>query len=110
HAVEAAAIVGGEDAFWAMHDRMMAANAPIDDAWLGNAAAALGLDSAAFSEALASSEAGAAVADDVAIGKRIGVRSIPTIFVNGRRVPRWLRSGEPILGEIVAEASGAVAD
>jgi len=33
-----------------------------------------------------------------------GLHAIPTIFVNGRLVPRWLLDDQPVLEEILREA------
>ena len=49
-------------------------------------------------------EVAAAIAEDAQAGKRLGLRSIPMVFVNGKFVPRWQLDGRSMLGEIVEEA------
>ena len=38
------------------------------------------------------------------IGREPGIFGVPTIFVNGRYVPRWRLDGQPVLNEILDEA------
>ena len=45
-----------------------------------------GIEPAAFDRCLASGDAAARVQSDVEAGKRAGVRSTPTFFINGRRI------------------------
>ena len=39
------------------------------------------------------------------IGVPAGINAVPTIFVNGRFVPRWLRGDTPVLDRILMEAA-----
>ena len=103
-AVEAAGVVGGDGAFWEMHDACMKAETPFDEDQFRRMAAELGFDAAAMATETNSATVADAITTDVTLGKRFGVRAIPTIFIDGRRVPRWLRDGTPVLREIIAEA------
>lgn len=99
-AAEAARIVGGNEAFWKMHDLLFANQSE----WSKSRdflqyARRIGLDEAAFRKAMDSSEAldrvRADIADGVAAGSEvqsatrraeIKVDSTPTLFVDGRRL------------------------
>jgi len=85
-AAEAAALVGGEAAFWRTH-RWLFAQDPLPPAdRIVARAPELGLDPAAFAAALAGPEAGAQVDADVRQALRLGLASTPVLFVNGREL------------------------
>ncbi|HOA72852.1 MAG TPA: thioredoxin domain-containing protein [Phycisphaerae bacterium] len=112
-AAEAARLVGGDEAFWKMHD-LLFANQKV---WKKSRdflpyARQIGLDEAAFRKAMASSEALSRVREDVNDGANMGqdladpaqraaqkVDSTPTIFVNGRRLnsPQFGRTWTAII-------------
>jgi protein-disulfide isomerase/uncharacterized membrane protein len=109
-AAEAAGSLGGNEAFWKMHDWLMARKGEFDDAALSAAAPGLGLDGAALLAAMQKDEVKAMVHDDVHAGDgfptlRIGVPpgifAIPTIFVNERYLPRWMRGDKNVLPYIL---------
>ncbi|MDH5490857.1 MAG: thioredoxin domain-containing protein [Myxococcales bacterium] len=75
---------GGDQAFWAMHDRLFAQQDELDLEGLERAAAALGLDPLRFRQALLGGAHIAAVQADMQIAMRLGIRGTPTFFVNGR--------------------------
>jgi 2-hydroxychromene-2-carboxylate isomerase len=88
----------------------MARKGEFDDAALSAAAPGLGLDGAALLAAMQKDEVKAMVRDDVHAGDgfptlRIGVPpgifSIPTIFVNERYLPRWMRGDKNVLPYIL---------
>lgn len=99
-AVEAARIVGGEEAFWKMHDLVWEHQAD----WKKSGsfveyAREIGLNEQAFTKAMDSDEAlarihkhvneGAALGDQVDNArdqKYISVNSTPTVFINGKRL------------------------
>lgn len=89
-ASECAAKVGGQDAFWAMHDKLFAAN----DALNGNVAADfyqniakdLRLDVNKFKSCMDSGETASIVSADTASGNDAGVEGTPATFVNGKLV------------------------
>ena len=103
-AAEAAAVVAGDDGYWRMHAWLFGHIAGFDEAALRVAVAELGLDKAAFDAAMDGSEIVAAIQSDAQAGKRVGLRAVPTIFIDGRRVPRWQREGRPVLGPILDTA------
>ncbi len=104
-AAEAAGAFGGVDAFWAMHTWLLTHQDELDDdnAILSEAAA-LGLDP---SQVLAAMDAAAfdqRTQADGAMAKRLGVRSIPMIFIDGRLVPRWWLDEASLLGPMIEAA------
>jgi len=69
--------------FWAMHDRLFSTRQMKREATLAHANA-IGLDEGAFAAALDDPAIAQRVEADRALGSRLGVRSTPTFFVNGR--------------------------
>ncbi len=103
-AAAAAGILGGTDAYWRMHVWLFENLADFSDERLRAAADEMGLDASAFFAALDTSAVANAITSDAAAGKRVGLRAVPTVFINGRRVPRWQRQGESVLESIMDEA------
>ncbi|RKY19986.1 MAG: hypothetical protein DRQ55_09110 [Planctomycetota bacterium] len=93
-AAEAAGQVGGPAAFWSLHDWLMdqptgaGSVAPTLSALL-EAARQLGLDGEALAVALDGPLALAALRDDCDAGRQLGIHSLPALFIDGRRAPRW---------------------
>ena len=115
-AAEAAGQVGGNEAFWKMHAWLMENPTRIREETLPAAAAEVGLDTAAFAAALADPNTAGAIADDIEAGKKLpvlrhgmpaGLHGIPSIFLNGRYVPRWVLNEQPILQDILNVALSA---
>jgi hypothetical protein len=46
-----------------------------------------------------------AVREDARLGGQVAADKIPSLFINGRRVLRWMQEGQSILPEIIAEAA-----
>ncbi len=92
-AAEAAGRLGGPNAYWAMHAWLMEHQAELSEEAVLGEAARLGLDRAAFTRARMGDPAAAAIRADGEAGGRLGFRSIPAIYVNGRNVPRWSLDG-----------------
>jgi len=88
-ALEAVTLVGGAAARQALRERMYAHQSDLERdpyaAWV----AELGLDRTAYDRALASAEAAERIARDVQLARDLGVESVPTIFLNGRRLEFW---------------------
>ncbi len=85
-AVEEARVEGGDDAFWAMHDRIFGDPSALSDDALLEHARALGLDATAFADAVRFQTHATRVEDDLMVADRIGARGTPTLFFNGRMV------------------------
>jgi protein-disulfide isomerase len=82
-AAEAAALQGGEAAFWAFVDSIYQDQGRIDDPHLWERARALGLDVERFDTDRRSSHVAERVRRDFASGIRAGVVGTPAAFVDG---------------------------
>lgn len=76
--------------FWEYHDRLFNAvfkeNRQLNAAGLIELAASLGLDGPAFEDCLTSERYRANLEEDIAEGRRLGVRGTPSFSINGRMV------------------------
>ena len=104
-AAEAAGSLGGEDAYWAMHDWLMSDQQGFSDDAVRSMAEDFGLDGDELFQAMASLEIQDAIDEDTKAGKRIGLHSVPWIVINGRHVPRWRKQGEALLVAILDQAA-----
>ena len=86
-AAEAAARFGGEDAYWGMHEWLFANQTAFTDAKLQAQVTKMGLPMSAFMSELSSANIAAAIGNDCSVGKRVGLRGIPMLFVNEKQVP-----------------------
>lgn len=84
-AAQATMAANAQGKFWEMHDRLFQKNAPLSKEALTGYAQELGLDVERFSQELDHGVWKQAVDNDLAEGKRLGVRGTPTIFFNGRK-------------------------
>ncbi|MGM0558608.1 MAG: DsbA family protein [Myxococcota bacterium] len=111
----AARDVGGEDAFWKMHDKFFANQKAMKgkngDAflnWAAGFAKEIGLDEAKFKETYKKNEDKyqAVIDRDMELGKELAVRGTPHFFVNGERVKgaKGLPAFEAIVKEQLEEA------
>ena len=95
---EAARLQGGPEAFWKMHDELFLNQlrgkrrlSPIE------LAERIGLNAGRLERDMNSPRVRDRIREDVALGKSVGVRGTPFVFLNGRRVdtsgpdPRWRR-------------------
>ncbi len=85
-AAEAAAALGGETAFWAMFDSLLADRAHQDDPHLWKRAEELALDLDSFERLRRSEEIAARVRADFRSGIRAGVVGTPSAFCEGELV------------------------
>jgi protein-disulfide isomerase/uncharacterized membrane protein len=104
-AAEAAGQLGGDQAYWRVHEWIVANQKGFNDDALQSLARSIGANAETFRSKMESSEVAAVIASDVDIGKRIGIPSIPRIFVNGKLVPRWQLPGGGVLETIIEEAA-----
>jgi predicted DsbA family dithiol-disulfide isomerase len=63
-----------------------------------------GLEQEAFLALYRGREVAAVIREDVNGGQRIGIRSLPTLMLNGRVVPRWFVGERPYIEEIIDAA------
>lgn len=90
-AAEAARLLGGDEAFWKMHDLLFANRAMLAKNPYRALAQQVGLDPDRFDEVRKAPETLARVQADAAQAKAVGVASTPSIFLDGRRVERSVR-------------------
>ena len=76
---------GGDEAFWAMHDRIFAFRDIAPERLEGHART-IGLDVDRFRAALGDGRHRDRIAVDRRLGNELGVRGTPTFFINGRRL------------------------
>jgi protein-disulfide isomerase/uncharacterized membrane protein len=101
----AAGELGGQAAFWGLHDWMMAHSAQLSREGIEREAQRLGLAPEAFARARESERTAAEIRAEGETGRRLGFRSIPVLYVNGRLVPRWsLERDDTPLRQIVRHA------
>lgn len=74
----------GMNKFWEMHDQMFANQTTLAVASLKGMAKKIGLNSKKFNNCLDSGQYEKAVEKDIAEGKKVGVKSTPTFFINGK--------------------------
>ena len=72
--------------FWEFHDRLFENYKTIDDKAIQAIRKEFGFDTPEFDALIRSPEVRTQVAQDRTEGQRIGVRSTPTVFINGKRL------------------------
>ncbi len=72
--------------FWKMHDEMFANQESLDIEGLKKAASKVGLKADAFAKCLNENKYLGQVKADIEDGKKVGVKSTPTFFVNGQLI------------------------
>jgi len=85
-AARAAVCAGQQEQFWAMHDRIFAAE-DLSETVLREAAVGAGLRMAEFDNCMRSEEAESHVRKDMFVGRTAGVMATPAFFVKGELVP-----------------------
>jgi protein-disulfide isomerase len=84
-AAEGTEAAGVQEAFWPMHDRLLAAQDELDPEDLRRVADELALDTERFWDDLRQRRFAERVAEDVASADESGVAGTPSFFINGRR-------------------------
>ncbi len=103
-AAEAAGALGGNEAYWKMHDWLLAHQVPLNDNLLREAATSAGVDASAILSKMREPAIATIVASDAQNGQPYIMQGIPTLYVNGRWVPRWKLEGADIFESIVQQA------
>lgn len=89
-AAECAFQIGGNEAFWPVHDAIFEAPSPRSNDQFRGFVEATGIDMAAwdtcFNNAQGTAEVRAIIQNDVDDGRAAGVSGTPTLFVNGNRI------------------------
>lgn len=108
--VEAAGVLGGADAYWAMHDFVIANQGGFTeqniDAVLADTAQTIGLDRAEFLATMDSPAVTDAIQQDIRAFNATGINpSLLTVLVNGRQLSRWFIEEHPVLETAIDEAA-----
>lgn len=100
-AAEAAREIGGNDAFWKMHDVLFAQQAALGEIPWGDLASQAGLDGAAVADRVGRRTAQNRVTQDAQLGRAVQLHHTPTIFLDGRPLDDWgrLEVWEAVLGQ-----------
>ncbi len=106
-AAEAAGELGGLDGYWKMHVWLLGHQEAFSDDTLRAAAVELGFDADGLFAVMERPEIGQRISDEAKLGKRMIPKGIPTVYVNGRWVPRFRLEGLPVLLKIMEEACGS---
>ncbi len=85
-AAEAALKLGGNDAFWRMHDVLYENQDRLAEKPYDELAAQIGLDPVAFEKAMQDPSIRQRIERDAAIGKTLGIPGTPALFLDGRQV------------------------
>ena len=85
-AAEASLCANEQGKFWEFHDSMFSRQQQLEIADLKQRAVTLKMDTAAFNQCLDSGKHAATIRRDQEDGRKSGVSSTPTLFINGRQI------------------------
>ncbi|MFZ4431367.1 MAG: DsbA family protein [Phycisphaerales bacterium] len=105
-AAEAADVLGGPEAFWAVHGHLMAHQDALNLATIREAAGIAGVNADDLMDAMEQPFVNEAVRSDAQMAMSLGIRSLPMIYINGRLVPRWKLNNENMLAAMIFDADG----
>ena len=104
-AAEAARNLGGETAFWKMHDLLLQNRRRLGDLSFEALAEQVGLDRSAFIRELKSEQVEATLLSHSGLAAGLGVNATPTTFLNGRQVSRLCQT--PAFWDSIAQRHAA---
>jgi protein-disulfide isomerase len=84
----AALAANAQGKFWAFHEKLMENYQSVDDNKILEIAKGLNLDMVQFARDMNSAPVNDLLAQDFRDGRKIGIRGIPTVLVNGRIITR----------------------
>ena len=87
-AAEAAGILGGESAFWAMHDWLFAQRGDFSNAQMNAQATAMGLNPRDVAALMNSPQTLEPISRDVEDAMKLGIYQTPFVFINGVELKR----------------------
>jgi protein-disulfide isomerase len=85
-AAQAALAADSQGKFWAFHDLLFKSYNALNDGKIEEIRAKLGLDAGQFQTRLNDPQVLAQINAEASLGRKLGVRGTPTVFVNGRRL------------------------
>ena len=87
-AAQAALAAGRQNRFWEYHNRLFDNADQLNDAKIYEIAEEIDLDLKRFRADMTKPEITAMINQDIRDGRRAGIRGVPTVFVNGRRLKK----------------------
>ncbi|MES1242147.1 MAG: vitamin K epoxide reductase family protein [Acidobacteriota bacterium] len=90
-AAEAARQIGGGEAFWKMHDALFQNQDSFGSAPWASLTQKIGLDPAAVIGQIGARAHHNRIVEDTELGRKLGIGSTPTIFLDGRKMEDWNR-------------------
>jgi protein-disulfide isomerase len=106
-AARAALAADKQGKFWEFHDKLFENSTQLNDEKVREIAKALDLNMEKFEKDWQAGETLTKVRSDIDQGSRIGVRAVPTVFINGRRLKqRSLESFSAIIDKELEKESG----
>jgi protein-disulfide isomerase/uncharacterized membrane protein len=90
-AAEAARQLGGNEAFWKMHDLLFRSQDSFGGQPWASLAREAGLDPAAVTGQIGARAHRDRILEDTELGKRLDLRATPTVFLDGRKMEDWRR-------------------
>ncbi|UCH22065.1 MAG: thioredoxin domain-containing protein [Deltaproteobacteria bacterium] len=105
-AAAAAIAADRQGRFWEFHDLLFINHSKLNDQKIRDIAAVLGLDMAKFQNDLKDPEIQAIINQDLSEAARVGVKSTPTVFVNGKKLLNRSLDGFQTLIENELQRSG----
>jgi protein-disulfide isomerase/uncharacterized membrane protein len=90
-AAEAARELGGSDAFWKMHDALFQSQDTFGQKPWSSLAQGIGIDPATVARKMEARSGRARIFEDTELGKRLGLNSTPTVYLDGKKMEDWRR-------------------
>ena len=100
-AVEAVGRMSGPQAYWNMHDRMMANYNSQNSSYVIENVTALGVDAFLFQQKMTDLAVQDAVNNDIEAGGRLKLTGLPAIYINNRPVSRWRDGKQSVINVFV---------
>lgn len=94
-AAEAARQLGGNDAFWQMHDLLFANQAKFGQQPYKELASQIGLDSEKFEKLRTDPQTMERIRQAAEESTALGVRTTPSVFLDGKRIERPIKTVDP---------------
>lgn len=104
-AAEVGGFLHGADGYWKAHEWLVNNRERLSEQALRDGVPALGMDETEFMTTLENPTIAARLRADAEAGSALGLTGLPTVFVNGRLVPRWKMDDRNILPLIIEAAA-----
>lgn len=89
NAAIAAMAAGKQGKFWEFHDALFTNHSRLNEEKVQEIATQLGLDPTRFETDRGDSEVADLVNRDYREGSQLGIRGVPTVYINGKQQRRW---------------------